>query len=341
MDNWFDTPSPEITWLIDGLITKDGYSATCGKPKAGKSTFVRNMIASIITGRPFLGRSVDLPTGTGKVLYVHLDRKDRVGAVVRELKQLGITRDGAERLTLRTAEDLSGHADYDSRLEWLKHETTLATPDLIVIDLFWQFATTEGNASNNDYRATLTACNKLQDALMSCGYKGALLVTMHGRKQTNPNDPFDDMLGSTAQRGSFSTLIMLSVDRSDGAKTYVITTDQTDRDDIYGEIEETILTRNQDGTIELGRQLSEIVTERKKKDAEQDFIRLYKLLEERPGLEEEEILRELGMSKKHVRSLIQSGSGFFTREGKGVRGDAFRYSVKEGRAEQEAAKEAA
>src|SRR5271166_4160140 len=101
--DWYNLPEPKTSWLIDGLFPADSPSLICGKPKAGKSTFIRNLIASVIKGRKFLGRSVDIPTGTGRVLYIHLDYKDQPQAVAKELRELGIAEDEKDRLILRTA----------------------------------------------------------------------------------------------------------------------------------------------------------------------------------------------------------------------------------------------
>ena len=95
--NWFTIPKPETSWLVDVLIPSDGYAAICGKPKAGKSTFLRNLIASVIKGHEFLGRRIELPRSTGRVLYLHLDRKDQPWRVSKELRDLGITQDESPR----------------------------------------------------------------------------------------------------------------------------------------------------------------------------------------------------------------------------------------------------
>jgi RecA-family ATPase len=195
--NWFNLKPPSNDWLVDGLITSDGHAAICGKPKAGKSTFVRNLIVSVIKGRQFIGRAIEIPAGpTGRVLYVHLDRKDQPGRVAEELRQLGIDQQESGRLVFRTAQEMP--ETFEERLSWIRKETTNAAPNLIVIDMLWQFVVAK---NNNDYNAVIDGINKLQDALLKASYKGALIVTLHGRKAENPDDSFDDILGSTGQRG--------------------------------------------------------------------------------------------------------------------------------------------
>src|SRR5262245_5309592 len=145
--NWYSIPTPETSWLVDGLIPSDGHAAICGKPKAGKSTFIRSLIAAVIKGRTFLDRQIDIPVGTGRVLYLHLDRKDQPWRVAKELRELGITKEESSRLTLKTAQDIPS-ADFGERLKWLKEQITITKPHLVVIDLMWQFVVAQ---SSNDY----------------------------------------------------------------------------------------------------------------------------------------------------------------------------------------------
>ena len=320
--SWYDIPEPRIQWLFDGLITADGHAAVVGKPKAGKSTFIRNMIAAVIKGRKFLGRSFDLPANTGRVLYVHLDRKDQDWRVTRDLKQLGITQEESDRLIVRTAEHMK-MTDFSERLEWLKKEVTDASPNLVVIDLLWQFVVAK---NSNDYNAVLGGINALQDALRDCKYKGALVVALHGRKANSQTDQFDDVLGSTGQRGSFSTLIMLLHRRKE--KVYTISSDQTDRDDLFGEIEETVISRNVDGTLQLGHTVKELEKEQKNNKFESAIVKLNNFVTEHPGVDVETLMAELRMSKRYILDVIAASTEFLRREGTGKKGDPYKYFPK-------------
>jgi len=321
MTSWFDIPKPETTWLIDGLITSDGHASICGKPKAGKSTFVRNLIASVIKGQPFIGRATDLPEGTGRVLYIHLDRKDQPWRVANELRHLGITAEESPRLIFRTAQDIPG--SFEERLKWLQQETSQHKPCLIVIDLLWQFVVAN---NSNDYNAVLNGINTLQDSLIKIGYKGALLVTLHGRKATNPNEPFDDVLGSTGQRGSFSTNIMLTRYRKEGV--YTIMSDQTERDEVYGEIPETVLRRKTDGTLALNRPFNELVKAEKELKAEGSVRKLLAFIGEHPGCNMPEIMDGLNIAKKSALKFLGMAAGLWYTTGEGEKGDPHRYFLR-------------
>ena len=329
MPSWYHIPSPETAWLVEGLITADGHASICGKPKSGKSTFIRNLIVAVVKGRQFLGRSIDIPTGTGKVLYVHLDRKDQPWRVAKELKYLGITPEESARIVFRTAQDIPS-PDFNERLAWLTKEVSASEPHLIVIDLLWQFVVAK---SSNDYNATLQGINTLQDALIEAKYTGALVVALHGRKSTNPNEPFDDVLGSTGQRGSFSTNILLTRYRKEGV--YTVQSDQTERDEVHGELNETVVSRNQDGTLHLGSPFNDLVKEHQSTKSEVFLRRILTFISQNPGCEIETVLGGLGMSKKTFLKYVEKDPEIFITRGQGKKGDPLRYYVNDGTALQE------
>jgi len=178
--HWFDEPQQRTKWLVQGLITTDDNCSFVGKPKSGKSTAIRNLVASIVLGRQFLGRDVLLPDRTGRVLYIHVDRKDRKHQVASDLRNLGITREDSSRVHLLTEQDISKELDFEGRCDWLAKKVRHLSPHLIVIDLLLQFVKTKKGV--NDYDAMIDAIAFLQDKLTESGYKGALLMSLHARK---------------------------------------------------------------------------------------------------------------------------------------------------------------
>jgi RecA-family ATPase len=319
MKSWYDLPEPKLQWLVDGLIPADGHTAVVGKPKAGKSTFIRNLIASVVKSRKFLGRSVDLPNNSGRVFYLHLDRKDQDWRVARDLRALGIEKDDSSRVILRTAAHMTA-TTFEERLVWLREQVADAKPNLVVIDLLWQFVRAK---NSNDYNAVLDGINTLQDTLRASGYKGALVVAIHGRKAVSATDQFDDILGSTGQRGSFSTIIMLTNRRSESV--YTISSDQTERDDTLGEIPETVISRTPDGTLQLGQPIKDLLKQEKHNRFESDLQRFFQFVENHPGVEMDAITQSLGMSKKYALQIFAEAKAFVRRDGSGIKGDPFKY----------------
>jgi RecA-family ATPase len=320
---WFNLESPKTKWLVFGLVTCDSQTAVTGKPKAGKSSFCRHLITCVVKGTPLLGRAIDTSNSPGRVLYIHLDRKDAAHRISTEFKQMGITtKEEAERIIFRTASEIPD--SFTERLAWLQAETKLANPHLIVIDLLWHFIVVK-NA--NDYNAVLDAINKLQDSLIQINYTGALVVTMHGRKATNVNDRFDDILGSTGQRGSFSTNIILERHRNEDL--YTITSDQTDRDTEHGEIDETIIERDGMGRLSLlGLYADRKQAEKKDRD-EALLLRLVEFISQNEGCDQTKIITELEVSKRTALNLVARAvaDGQIARSGVGIKGNPFLYSI--------------
>ena len=331
MQDWHLVPNIPVRWLVDGLLPADGFSAVIGKPKAGKSQLIRHLIAAVIKSHPFLHRQVNIPKGTGRVLYIHLDRKDKPGRVVEELRQLGITgEDEVLRLKLMVADVLPVNSaletpahSFASRLGWLQQEVLTAKPHLIVIDLLQQFVC---SSNVNDYAEALTSVNRLQDALTNISYQGALLVALHSRKSTNSEQPFDDALGSTAYRGSFTTLILLKQNRAEGR--YTITSDQTEREDPWNEIDETELLRNPDGTLSLGRPVVELKEDKKAAKMEADIERVLCFINDHPGSETDDIVNALAMAKGRFLEIAGSLNDLLVITGRGIKGEPRRYCLR-------------
>jgi hypothetical protein len=106
---------------------------------------------------------------------------------------------------------------------------------------------------------------------------------------------------------------------------YTITSDQTERDEVYGEIKETIVTRNHDFTLLLGQPVSELAKAEFRAKKEDDIQRLLLLVSDHPGIEMEGILDGLSMSKSHALKLLREASALIRKEGAGVKGDPHRY----------------
>lgn len=71
LGNLLTEPEEKVAWILDGILPAEGLSLLNGKPKAGKSTFVRCLALAAARGETFLGRA----TTQGAVLYLALEEK--------------------------------------------------------------------------------------------------------------------------------------------------------------------------------------------------------------------------------------------------------------------------
>jgi AAA domain len=324
MSDWYALPEEPVEWLVDGLITTDDCAAANGKPKSGKSTGIRNLIAAVVLGGKFLNRDVCIPPGTGRVLYVHLDRKDRKHRVAKELRQLGITLEASSRVRLLTEKDMPKDAGFDSRCQWLADEVASFKPNLVVIDLLLHFVRTKKGV--NDYDTMIDAVAQLQDTLSGCDYRGALLVSLHARKALG-EDVGDSVLGSTGIRGSLSTLLHFHLCRKE--KIYTVQSDQSVRDYTFGELDETIVNRDAvTGVISLGAKYEDVKAQDKK---DEWTLRRSKILgfikKATSGQTVDAIAATLNMATKTVRPILEAleKSSDIRSSGVGVKGDPCLY----------------
>jgi AAA domain len=324
MNEWFELPEESVEWLVQGLITTDDCAAANGKPKSGKSTGIRNLIAAVVLGGKFLDREVCIPPDTGRVLYIHLDRKDRKHRVAKELRQLGITKDAAPRIRLLTERDMPKDGDFDTRCAWLAGEVKAFSPNLIVIDLLLHFVRTKKGV--NDYDTMIDAVAQLQDTLSDAGYKGALLVSLHARKASG-EDVGDSVLGSTGIRGSLSTLLHFHHYRKD--KIYTVQSDQTVRDDEFGELDETTVNRDSaTGRVSLGAKYEDMKVQDKKDEWTIRRRKVLDFVKQNAGKTADTIAVALNMAKKTVLPILEELEKSFDirSSGAGIKGDPRLYS---------------
>ncbi len=167
----------------------------------------------------------------------------------------------------------------------------------------------------------IDAVAQLQDSLNECGYRGALLVSLHARKATG-EDVGDSVLGSTGIRGSLSTLLHFHHYRKE--KIYTVTSDQTVRDDDFGELEETIVNRDAaTGVITLGDKYEDVKAQDKKDEWTLRRGKVLKVIKGNSGLTADAIAGALSMAKKTLLPILDEleKSKDIRSSGAGVKGD--------------------
>ena len=214
----------------------------------------------------------------------------------------------------------------NQRCDWLAAQVREFSPTLVIIDVFAHFIKTKRGV--NDYDTMMDVIALLQDKFKSVGYDGAVLLSLHARKQVS-EDVGDDGLGSTAIRASISDSLHFKYHRKQ--KLYTVESDQTFRDQELGELEETIVNRDSaTGRISLGASYGTIRRQEKAGEFDLQRAKLYHHVEQNPGaIMNNALAKSLGVSKPTLFSLRDDleKQHKIVSTGKGKKGDPQKWSV--------------
>lgn len=294
LSDLFREPEETIEWTVEGLLPTGGFSGLFGKPKGGKTTLARNLALSVSTGRPFLSRSVE----KGPVLYLALEEKRY--EVRKHFRDMGAEGDEPIHVFVSTA-------PIDALIQ-LRQAAEDIKPALIIIDPLFRLTRVR---DGNDYVQVTAALEPLLSLARDTG--SHVMVVHHTGKGDRTSG--DSILGSTAILGSVDTALI--VKRAEKSRT--IHTIQR-----YGEdLEETTLAFNPDTrVITLGE------TKEVEKQKEVGALIVEFLSQQEEPVTEAEILESIEAARavktKTLRALVEDGS--IKREGRGGKGDPFRYS---------------
>lgn len=199
LDEWANESGTEREFVWQDTISLRHIACLSAKQKVGKSTLIRNLIAAVIQGTPFLGR----PVKQGKVVYLPLE--EEAAEVYTHFRSMGVSQDLLREFLLIPTEDVVySFTDIDGRtvtsvetriirdVQQLEAAIQSAKPVLVVIDPIVQFIKfTDMNAYDKTY-ADLTPLMRLA-RLYTCG----ILFTTHEGK-TDRENVGQRSIGSTA-----------------------------------------------------------------------------------------------------------------------------------------------
>jgi phage/plasmid primase-like uncharacterized protein len=295
LSDLFAEPEERVPWLVEGLLPLGGTSIFAGKPKAGKTTLVRQLAMAVAGGGTFLGRA----TAHGPVIYLAVEEKR--SEVRRHFRDMGAT--GAEEIYIHAA------LAPEDALEQLEAIAARHRPRLIVLDTMFRVVRVK---DGNDYVAVTNALEPIQQLARG---SGAHVLSVHHMGKV-ARDGGDGILGSTAIQGAFDTAVM--IDRRDQVRTLK----SIQR---YGiDLEETELSFDPATRSScLGRPKQESDLERVG-DLILDFLRDAGTL-----LPEDDINKGIsgrkGKKMAALRALFQEGK--VLRSGKGCSGDRYLYGI--------------
>jgi hypothetical protein len=284
-------PDEKVAWLVDGLLPAGGLSLVAGKPKAGKSTMVRNIALNVARGEPFLGRK----TTQGVVLYAAFEEKRQdVKEHLRNLQAAGV----------HALHVYIGPLPPDP-VAWLRAAIQQHGAALVILDTFGRFLRVR---DLNDYSEVTRAT----DPIIKLAHEtGAHIHCLHhagkGERQGT-----DAALGSTALTGFVDTVFILKR-HGDNMRT-LETIQRTGTD-----LPETVVTLDADGRVALAGSLDA----RRVSEAVEAVVNGV-------GPEtrtEEAILEAIGGDRATVGKGLREAlrARCLVRAGAGRKGDPFRY----------------
>ena len=294
---------PDIEYIVEDVLVVGGVSILCGKAKAGKSTWSRQLEKCVAEGSEFLGRK----TQKTPVLIVTIE--DRLKEVLNHFNLLG-----AEKNNIYVCDlDLKGKDD----IVHVENQIKKVGAGLLIVDpLIRGFELRE----INDYTKTYEDITPIVELAKRTNTH--ILLTHHLGKGTDRDDQ-DSMLGSTALGAVVETMIFI---KRDGAKRLFSSRPR------YGtQIEDESLEFEAETKSFTSIGMPEVCNDISKNEQLKNEIRnILKASQTEKALIKSKLGVRPELTIKLLKELETSGEIFFT--GQGQRGDPIIYHL--GNAEQ-------
>lgn len=188
-------PAP-VPYVADGLLIQGGLSILGGKPKEGKSSLSRYEATCVAAGKPFLGRD----TEQGDVILINLE--DPLNHLDNCLKALGYdpaAGHGQIHITTMLSPDIN--ETFDALVDSLaKHKGVR----LVVIDHLAKFLRVK---DLSEYMPVQMGFQRLHNVARE--FPHLHIQALAHSKKVQTDDPFDQILGSTALRGEPDTNMVI------------------------------------------------------------------------------------------------------------------------------------
>ena len=181
---------PKVEWIVDGLLTKGGFSLMVGQPKSGKSTLTRQLALTVTTGGRFLDRKVE----KGKVLYLALEEQEEM--LYEQFNKLGL-KESEENILIHI-----GPAGMKNAHDLLLDAAQDHEPVLIVVDTLLLFEYFD----SNNYDDTNQALTKIREVARK---SGAHICAIHHQNK-NTNGGHTSIMGSNAIHGAVDNAMLLT-----------------------------------------------------------------------------------------------------------------------------------
>lgn len=292
--NLLAEPPENFDWLWHDRLISIGTSIIVSKPKIGKTTFARNLAASIVSGSAFLG----MATKKSPVVYIAAEEN-------REQFKKSLSHFNPE--TIKDLYVHTGHTPPDL-IECLEQYMEQIKPSLIILDTMIRAINV---SDTNSYAEMTKALAPFQD--LATRYQCHIMFLHHAGKMEREHG--DGVLGSTAIFGSVDSLLMLEK-RKD--QIYVRSIQR------YGDsLEPHLLSYDKESRAHsLGSSSEEI-----QRSSHEDKVLSF--LTARPNSTESDIHSNVEGHKATIGLTIRrlTSEGKLIRKGQGKRNDPFLYSL--------------
>lgn len=192
-------------------LLSEGTVVLAAPPKLGKSWFCLNLAIALTTGADFLG----FKTTKCHVQYYDLEQSRRLKRkrIQMAIDQLGIQVPEGLYVSDRLqgiGRGLEVQIEYD-----MQNDPEIG---VFIIDVFTYVETGRKN-TETEYQWTYKNFNVINE--LARKYSISIILVLHTRKSKDPDHPFDDILGSTANQGASSHMIVLAKSKFNSASVHL------------------------------------------------------------------------------------------------------------------------
>jgi hypothetical protein len=184
---------PPVEWMIDGVLTKHGFTVMYGAPGTGKSFIAIDMALCMAHGLPWHGRE----TNAGAVLYIAGEGVGGLGKRVKAHKLHNEIEGNGSLKVLPVAVDMMDQESVEKLLRTI--DSLNAKFSCLVIDTVARSMTGEENSAT-DMSAFIRGCDAIKHHT-GCG----LLAIHHAGKDASRG--INSMRGSSALAGAADTVL--------------------------------------------------------------------------------------------------------------------------------------
>lgn len=182
----------EVPLLVEGTCILSA------KPKLGKSWLALALCLAVTSGGDFLGRK------TKKCSALYLDLETSENLQQKRLRKMLKGDKVPANFYLETETDGLNNGFVDQIEDYLKQDPNIG---LVVVDVFQIIRTPQKGTRETEYDHAyrdLTPLNTLAKE-----HHISIILVCHDRKGVNPDDPFDNILGSTGLQGAAGQMMVM------------------------------------------------------------------------------------------------------------------------------------